>query len=383
MRAAEKVTLSAIIGVAAACVLGLAVVSAAPEQARSAEARPATFSTRGQVMMLAADGDRVAVSTATKFSDGGRACPGRIVVWTPSALRSNEFKLDDYCGEYGGCFGVDELALGGGRVAWIEEAGGMSLELNLLAAPAAGGVPKQIENGGGDFCESHGLSSGTYIGQLFGAGPLLAWASWERECGTGGCPRGKRPPKTVVRLVGGLPAGVKNSVSSYGLVAVGGGRVAVASPDAIRVLAPNGTRLASVPAAGARRVQRGPSIQGSDALAVALIATRLAVERASTLELFDAATGTKARSFPLGKAARYELAGINAKAALLRNGSVLVLLRLNDGKRVSFVAAHKAQAKVVAVRLTEAGLFYAYNTPGAAMRGHIVFEPTAMLLRRF
>ena len=381
MRAAVKVTLSAIMGVAAACVVGLVAVSAAPEQVRSAGARPATFSTRGQVTMLAADGDRAAVSTATKFSGGGSACPGRIVVWTASTLRSSEFKLDDYCG--GGCFGVDELALGGGRVAWIEEAGGNSLELHLLAAPAAGGVPKEIVLGGGDFCPDHGRSSGTYVGQLFGAGPLLAWASWGRECGTAGCPRVQRLSKTVVRLVGGLPAGVKNSVSSYGLVAVGGGRVAVASPDAITVLAPNGTRLASVPAAGARRVQRGPTIQGGDAFAVALNARRLAVERASTLDLFDAASGAKARSFPLGKVARYELAGINAKAALLRSGSVLVLLRLNDGRRVSFVAARKAQAEVVDARLTEAGLFYAYNTPGAAMKGHIVFEPTAMLLRRF
>jgi hypothetical protein len=37
----------------------------------------------------------------------------------------------------------------------------------------------------------------------------------------------------------------------------------------------------------------------------------------------------------------------------------------------------------VDAKLTEAGLFYAYNTPKAATKGHTVFEPTAKLLRRF
>ena len=129
-----------------------------------------------------------------------------------------------------------------------------------------------------------------------------------------------------------------------------------------------------------RRKQPGPSIQGVDALAVALDATRLAVERTSTLDLFDAVTGAKTKSFPLGKAARFDLAGINAKAALLRNSSGLVLLRLSDGKRISIPPA---AGKIVAARLTDTGVFFAYNTPGAAPKGHIVFEPTAVLLRRF
>jgi hypothetical protein len=38
---------------------------------------------------------------------------------------------------------------------------------------------------------------------------------------------------------------------------------------------------------------------------------------------------------------------------------------------------------IVDARLTEAGLYYAYNTPAAALKGHVVFEPTARLLARF
>ena len=114
--------------------------------------------------------------------------------------------------------------------------------------------------------------------------------------------------------------------------------LAVASSDTITVLAPNGARLATVPATGVRRVQPRLSIQGVDALAVALDATRLAVEREATLDLFDAATGAKTKWVPLGKAARFDLAGINAKVALLRNSSGLVLLRLNNWQAVSIPA---------------------------------------------
>jgi hypothetical protein len=38
---------------------------------------------------------------------------------------------------------------------------------------------------------------------------------------------------------------------------------------------------------------------------------------------------------------------------------------------------------VVDARLTEAGLFYAYNTPKATQKGHVAFESTDRLLGRF
>jgi hypothetical protein len=97
-----------------------------------------------------------------------------------------------------------------------------------------------------------------------------------------------------------------------------------------------------------------------------------------TLDLYNAATGKKAKSLALGSVATLELAGANSKLALLRGGERSVLVFLSNGKLI-LLPLHDA----VDSTLTEAGLFYAYNTPGAAMKGHIVFEPTAMLLRRF
>jgi hypothetical protein len=379
--AGEKTRLRTIVGTAAALLLGLVAVS--PARTHLANSVSASFATRGQVMLMAADGTQVAVSTATKFDGSGNPCPGSIVVWSAQGSRSSTFKPDDYCG--GGCYGVDELAAGGGRVAWIEEAGGNSLELHLRAARLAGGKPAEIDSAYGDYCPHAGISGGTYIGQLFGAGPLLAWSLWTVECGgtSSTCMSGKRSAKTVTRLVASRRGGVSDSASAYGLVAVGGGRLAVASRDAITVLAPNGTHFATVSAAGARRVRAGPKIKGGDAFAVALDTGHLGVERKARLDIYDPATGAKAKSLPLGHASQLNLAGIDAQFAVLRDSSRIVLVRLRDGKQVLLPLGRGGCCKIVDARLTQAGLFYAYNTPGAALQGHIVFEPTAELQARF
>jgi hypothetical protein len=134
------------------------------------------------------------------------------------------------------------------------------------------------------------------------------------------------------------------------------------------VLAPSGRRVATVPA------QNGDLPQS-----IALSRTRLAVARWSrTLELYNPRDGTKTRSLRLGPAATLELAGVNAKLALLRGSQRLVLVRLTDGKLLS-LPLHA----IIDPTLTEAGLFYAYNLPRAREKGRIAFEPTAKLLARF
>ena len=70
---------------------------------------------------------------------------------------------------------------------------------------------------------------------------------------------------------------------------------------------------------------------------------------------------------------------MTSKLALLRGPHRLVLVRLSDGKRISF-PLRGAAATLVGARLTDAGLFYAYNVRGS---GQIVFEPTGRLLARF
>jgi hypothetical protein len=58
-------------------------------------------------------------------------------------------------------------------------------------------------------------------------------------------------------------------------------------------------------------------------------------------------------------------------------------VRLRDGKLASVRFAARTAGTVVDVKLSEAGLFYAYNVPGAKPTGRIVFESTAALAARF
>ncbi len=148
--------------------------------------------------------------------------------------------------------------------------------------------------------------------------------------------------------------------------------MAVESAGAVAVLAPNGSRVSTV-----RAVADNPP------RAVALSSTRLAIERTFTLDVYDPRRGGTAMSLPLGTAASLQLIGVNTKLALLRERRRLVLVRLLDGKLISLPLGTAASKGFVAARLTDAGLFYAYNRPLAAAKGRIVFEPTSSLLARF
>lgn len=143
--------------------------------------------------------------------------------------------------------------------------------------------------------------------------------------------------------------------------------MAVGTAGAVSIRAANGAQVATVSdAAGTAR-------------AVALSKTRLAIERTLTLDLYNPATGAAVKSLPLGSAASLRLVDVNSRLALLRGPHRLVLVRLSDGKLISFPLGSGAAATLVGGRLTEAGLFYAYN----ARSGRIVFEPMGKLLARW
>jgi hypothetical protein len=327
-------------------------------------ARAAVFTTRASIWALAADGNRAAVVTAK-----GKPCgPVRIVVWTAPARRSRGF--DDRCiGD-----AVTHIALGGGQVAWLQQGGGNSLELIVNAARLSGGKPAQIHfttNGN----RAGGDPRGGWLGQLLGEGALLAYNSWRISCDVPdgyGCD-GPTPliisDQQLVRIVGRRRVTVKRGRDSFALAAVGGGRMAVEAAGAISVLAPNGSRLATVGA-----------VSDDQPRAFALSRTRLAVERMFTLDLYEPTTGRATKSIPLGPAAGLRLAGVNSALAVLRSPRRLIVVRLRDGKLISL--ALRTQSHVDA-RLTAAGLFCAYNVSKGRMEGRIAFEPTARLLARF
>jgi hypothetical protein len=338
----------------------------------------AVVSTRKPVSNLAADGRRAAFCLSSSDKRPLR-------VWTAPGRRSASFGAD--------CEGMNDLAVAGGRVAWIEYYfGNTDRGYVVSVASLSGGRVREVDSTIGEDIETVDMSdvSGPWVGALFGGDSVLAYNAWQVGCvpppcdeeceseggGGGGCYEGNPTLRVSGQWLGRIGArrvfGTRRGRRAYPLRAVGGGRMAVEPAGEVVVLRPNGSRVSSVPA------QTDDPPRG-----VALSRTHLALLRTFSLDLYSPATGVRQRSIPLGPAAGLELAGVNGRLALLRGKGHLVLVRLGDGKLVSFPLGAAASAGFVDAKLTGRGLFYAYNLPRGAKRGRVVFEPTGRLLARF
>jgi hypothetical protein len=344
-------------------------------QGRRLRGRPnPVFATRGPITLLTADGNRAAAKTAST-----RGC-GRVELWTAPGRTSRSLSTpvcgSILCARGSGC--VDELAIGAGQVAWISRSGGNNLELTVVAAKLTGGAPRKVDyatNGAG----AGGDPDGEWIANLRGGGSVLAYERWRFVCdreGGFGCetddPMMRVTEELLVRLSAGRRVVVKRGPGSRPLRAAAGGRLAVESGGAITILAASGTRVATIPAAPADPPR-----------ALALSASRLVVSRTFTLDVYGPSTGARVKSIPLGPAAALRVSGVNSSLALLRGPRRVVLVRLRDGKLIALPLTATRAASIVDARLTEAGLFYAYNVTKPRPGGRITFETTARLLSRF
>ncbi len=375
--------------VVAGCLLAVLIVAAAAGASplpsgvvdvRAAQPR-AVFFARGKVVRLAANGTKVAALT-THIANSN----DRIVVWTAPGSRFTRINTRVNSANpttSGGAF-VYELALGGGSVAWAEAAGGMSTERAVYAAPSTGGPAKSFDFviQGCDGCD------GDYAGQLFGQGPLLFYNSWAAcgDMGDPGCPNGQISGEKLLRVSAGLRTVVGSGPGAFRLAAVGGGRLALVATatqgwlqgwigsGVVTVATPAGALVATVPA-----------VAGDPPRSVMLSATHLLVERSQTIDSYNPSTGALLASIPRGTPASLKLVGVNASMALLLGRHRLDLIRLSDNQRITLPlpAAALACACPTDAKLTDAGLFYAYNVPSATAKGRIVFVPTARLLARF
>src|SRR2546421_7276867 len=117
------------------CLVAVLPTGAAQSFAAASQA-DTVLSVQGRISLLAADGNHAAVTTTVK-----RACARRIVFWSAPGRRSVSTKPGIL-----GCAGdgVTQLAGGGGRVAWIEQGGGNSLEMAVMAGCLPGGATKPV-----------------------------------------------------------------------------------------------------------------------------------------------------------------------------------------------------------------------------------------------
>jgi hypothetical protein len=348
-----------------AVIVGVALVAGAARGGQTTRAKPQAVFRTDRILMLAANGSRAAVVTSRKHGCGS------VVVWTAPGRRVSRFAL----GELGCHFdGVDELALGGGQVAWIEAGGGNDLELTVMSGRLPRGRTKQLDyEVNGDRAGED--PTGGWVGNLVGAGSLLAYNRWQvvcdrpagEECGNGD-PDMRVTGEQLVRLEGGRAATTATGAGVYALAAAGGGRLAVVGNGGVATVTASGKQLAFVPDAVA-----APR-------AVGLTPSALLLEQATTLALYDPVTGEPGSSIELGGAASLTLAGASERYALLAGKRRLVLVRLADGARAELA---RPPGSLVGARLTDAGLFYASDLAHGLRPGRIAFVPTRGLAAAF
>jgi hypothetical protein len=387
-------------GVFAVLVGGATGAGSASRTGSQGKKRPdIVLTTRRPIRELAADGKGFAVMTSSA-PDYERDVTHVVNAWAaPGRKRASFVIRHDDC--YHGC---GELAVAGNDVAWVEGAGGNSLQLFLMLAKLSGGRLKGVDeadNGAGAGEDPEG----SWLGEVLGGGGLLAYNRWDEVCTQEPLPPGyacgewATGDRELVRLASGHPVVVESGTDVCPLAAVGGGRMAVAtvegdkrdrnvgeapeqgndcdsgapgSAGAVIVLDPSGARLATISA-----------VKDHPPFGIALSRMHLAILRSRTLDLYDPATGAKTKTLPVGAAAGLGLGGVTSKFALLRDVNLLVLVRLSDGKRISLPLKRGAATGVIDAKLTDAGLFYAFDVRRGSAKGRIVFEPMAKLLARF
>ena len=351
---------------------------------------------------LAVDGSRVAASTyAIKGS-----CD-RIVVWAAPGKEFTSFDTRVGCPDgFPSFWFVRELALGAGRIAWIEVTAGNDQEMYLYEANASGGHSKKLEtayNGYG----AKGDWAGDWIGQLFGSGPILAYNHWtlcswilSNDEPTAECPVERQVSAATLRGVSpdGRPVRLRMGQDVFRLRAVAGGRLAVEPMSKFRPGYDTGNGGRYGPGFGTASVEilalagrpylcdsaRGTREGNPPPRAIELSKSHLVIQRRSTLDL-QSRHGKLIRTIPLGTSARLLLTGVNSKLAVLTAQGHLTLVRLSDGRRVNVPRPAEATGSAwpITARLTDAGLFSAFNVATTPAKGRIVFIPTRQLLVLF
>lgn len=351
---------------AVASLAGTPAAGAAPER---------TLAVSTRVLLLAADGDRVAFAAAATAT----TCD-RIRVWRPQTGALAGFEAGTSCaggetsaGEYLGA-----LALAGTRLAWLEVYQGNLQDLVLMRRDLGQQRAHQVA-----FAENHngaeGSPDGDYLGGLHGDGGLLAYGAWS-VCTA--VPAGWEwdGPQCDDPAAGDDPVEV---IGGEELHRVGKSAAIRTGPTAFRVADVDGDRIVTLQERTVTIVGRLGAVRatvdlaaGADPDAAALSGSRLAVQRADSLELYDAGTGALERTLPL--AAGAILTDLEGELAAYLAGASVRVLDVETGVEARFSTPASGP---VDAELESAGLSYAYNGRGAKP-GRIVFVPSGALAAR-
>jgi Tol biopolymer transport system component len=300
---------------------------------------PRLLATEKPIGRLAADGDAVAYIADSTETD----CE-HVSVWTPGRARIQRvsYRLPAPCDDnYTDDVSVYELALAGSMVGWSTNLGcgnsGCGVDVHSARLPDAN--PVEV-----------GFDDGTDYGNEFlrpfdpvGRGPVFAVESHVRVEGPGG---------NVQRCK--LP-GDRDAES------VDGARLALRGKGQ-ELIVDDHCHVVGRVALDTKRLQT-----------VLLDGSRLVAARRDSLEIYDANSGGLVEQRPLQPGTVLE--GASNGLVVLRHGTAVTALRLDDGRAVTF----RPCLGPVLAAIGSAGLYYSYRTP--EREGRLALVPRRALER--
>ena len=301
-----------------------------PPSERVLDARSAATLT--PITALSADGTRVAFVAKARPSDCEHAA-----VWTPGEPSIARFELPAPCPSEAAR--VRDVTLAGSRVAWTyhrsESEGECSvgLETTTLVNPQPIGIHAAGPNK---------ASCAPDYYHVRGDGDLLVFNDETRLKRIGAGRMACNPNSSSrAKICATLRRNVAGSVDS-----VSGTSIAVRRPGAVTVFDE-----------GAQLVRQFP-FSPADVRAARLDNGRLVVWRFGVLEVYDVATGTRVRSYPVPTG--FRLVDADGGVAVLLGGVTINLLRLDDGASRTITPG----GAPVLADLEPPGLYYSYAVGG-------------------
>lgn len=329
----------------------------------SAAGRPAplpkikTLGTPGRIEALAMDGSRVAYDVAGSY--GSKTRCNAVYVWNVARKNSvTRVSGRPTCAADNTSTGagVRELALAGGRAAWIVNQGGNSESSDSLYVSDVSHRGERLIASAFRSGDVSGILTGNWLGGLVGAGTFLALDHWATD--SSGNVTSAKLRRIRTRL-----ADLAEGPGTMTARSTDGRQVAVLrSDETVGLYSTHGKLLRTV--------------RPNSAVEVALRGDFLLVlTKSGTVDVFNSHSGRKLRTWRVaaGAAGLDVAAGLAAYAA----GSHVHVVRLATGKSVF---GTNARAPVSAVQLEPAGLAYAFGRGDRPAK--IVFVPLRRLLPR-
>jgi hypothetical protein len=351
--------------VAVAALAALLLVAA--DGAGAAKPRPPRTPTAGEIESLAMDGSRIAYDVAGAYGAAQRC--NEVYVWNP--VRGTKTRVSGR----GTCFadttstgaGVRELALAGGRVAWIVNQGGNSESNDHLYVSSVAQRHERVLATAFRSGSVDGILTGNWLGGLVGAGSFLGVDHWATD--SAGAVSSAKLQRIGARL-GDLARGNDAMLAR----ATDGRLVAVLRDNgSIGLYSTGGTLLRTVtPKAAATEI----AVRG-DYLAV--------LTKAWALEVYNSHSGRLLKSWRVARGAQSldVSSGLAAYAAPFPRtpGAAprVVHVRRLKGGRDRVLAT--TPPELVGVRLEPAGLAYAFSRFAPDRPGAVVFVPMRSVVR--